>query len=85
MSRAIITESILSRIADAIRVKLDTDAASTYRPGEMAQAILSIGGTPNGHLFTSSATGRNDHAQKTVTVNYTMNLSWATTSGEVGE
>lgn len=49
MSRALITESYLTGIADAIRSK--TGAATTYRPGDMAAAIQAIptgGITPTG-------------------------------------
>ena len=40
MAKVLITESHLDDIADAIREKLEVE--TTYRPGDMAAAILSI-------------------------------------------
>lgn len=53
MSKVAITESYISDIADAIRLKLDTE--DTYRPSEMAGAILSIpsGGGGDTYAFVS--------------------------------
>ena len=41
MTKVLITESVLSDIADAIREKNGTE--TQYKPSEMAAAILAIG------------------------------------------
>lgn len=64
MSRAIITESLLTGIANAIRTKLG--GSSTYTPAQMATAIASIptgGGTVNLQSKTATPTT----AQQTIT------------------
>lgn len=42
MAKVLISESILTAIADAIREKLST--TDTYKPSEMADAVESISG-----------------------------------------
>lgn len=42
MAKVLISESILTAIADAIREKLST--TDTYKPSEMAEAVESISG-----------------------------------------
>ena len=42
MAKVLVSESILTAIADAIREKLDT--TDTYKPSEMAEAVESISG-----------------------------------------
>lgn len=72
MSKALITESNLTDIADAIRAKLGVE--TTYRPGDMAAAIGSIE-TPNLEALTvtqngsySPSTGKNGFSGATVNV-----------------
>ena len=54
MSRAIITESLLTDIADAIRSKLGS--ADTYTPAEMADAIMRIASTLVSKTITQNGT-----------------------------
>lgn len=46
MAKVLISESILTAIADAIREKLST--TDTYKPSEMADAVESISGGGGG-------------------------------------
>lgn len=80
MSIAIIDESLLTNIADAIRTK--TGSSDTYTPAEMAEAIadISTGGTPTGtKQITINAAG-------TVTEDVTnyANVQITTPSGSAG-
>ncbi len=54
MSKAIITESLLSDIADAIRAKLG--GSDTYTPAEMAAAIMQIASTLIAKTVTQNGT-----------------------------
>lgn len=87
MSKAIITESILTSIASAIRSQLRTD--STYTPEQMAAAILTITGaileektvTANG-VYTPSA-GKDGFSKVTVNVQFTLQEKSVTENGTV--
>lgn len=54
MSKAIITESLLTDIADAIRSKLG--GSDTYTPAEMAAAIMQIASTLVAKTITQNGT-----------------------------
>lgn len=54
MSKAIITESLLTNIADAIRSKLG--GTDTYTPAEMAAAIMQIASTLVAKTVTQNGT-----------------------------
>lgn len=67
----LITDSILSDIADAIRTKLDV--ATRYAPGDMAAAILSIqgGGLPDFDVIGQST----QIAGRSQSINYTVYMT----------
>ena len=73
MSRAIITESLLTGIADAIRAKLG--GSDAYTPSEMATAIASIptGGGGATNVVQGTFTGTTTGAAMAIDLGYTGN------------
>ena len=85
MSKVLVTESSLARIAAAIRAKNGTH--NTYKPGQMAEAIAEIptGTTPSGTIdITQNGTADvTNYASANVNVQPTLQTKTASANGDV--